>query len=502
MYSRDHTLSPLPSVLRHGLGAVTVLASISLVASFSLLVYLFGRLAVWYSRSRPQDPERRTGPAADAVAGLPRELGEQYFGPGHGSEDARERCRRHHRRAPNQALVLVLNVLLADVLQACAFFLNVVWLAEDRITDESPACFAQGWLISTGDLASAIFIATIAVHTYVSLVRGYTLSCRVFYGIISFLWLFVLLMSVLGVIISKNGAEYGGFYVRDVSWCWINYEYEAMRVYLHYIWMTILIVVGTVAYVLTFIHFYRAGKAAREPHAPAKSADEGSNSSVLSPTSMATPSPQPEEENRSEVRKRLIFLLYPLIFVVCTAPLAVGRMVSSAGVRLSPEYLCFAGAMITSNGWLDVLVFSTTRRAILFDASVDEQSIGIETFNLTPLGQQFGHRVWITAGGVRRQQQKRHERKPSVFRKASRHHRRRGSAEGSHDRSESQASLRGLEGAAIKGIQMETVTRIFVEVESPGEEKGYPAYPDRALSSMPSSETVGERVQQSMESYR
>ncbi|KAF6826428.1 integral membrane protein [Colletotrichum musicola] len=217
---------------------------------------------------------------------------------------------------------------------------------------------------------------------------------------------------------------------------------------------------------------------------------------------MATPSPQPEEENRFEVRKRLIFLLYPLIFVVCTAPLAAGRMVSSAGVRLSPEYLCFAGAMITSNGWLDVLVFSTTRRAILFDASVDEQSIGIETFNLTPLGQQFGHRVWITAGGARRQQQKRHERKPSVFRKASRHHRRRGSAEGSHDRSESQASLRGLDGAVIKGIQMETVTRIFVEVESPGEEKGYPTYPDRALSSMPSSETVGERVQQSMESYR
>ncbi|KAF9871455.1 integral membrane protein [Colletotrichum karsti] len=476
MYSRDHTLSPLPTVLRHGLKAVVVLSFLSLVASLALYLYLSGRLAVWYFRSAPKSPER-TIEAGDG-AGLPHEIGVQYFGPGR---------RAKGRQAPNQALILVLNVLFADILQACAFFLNIVWLVEDRISDQSPACWAQGWFISTGDLASTTFIATIAVHTYITLVRGYKISTKLFYGVISFLWFFVLFMSVLGVMITNNGKDTGGFYVRDVSWCWITPDEEAMRIYLHYLWMVLLIITGTISYVLVFIHVHRRDKALRSSEKAGE--ENSSNNSVLSPTSMMSPA---TDDVKSEVHKRMLFLLYPLIFLICTAPLALGRILGSSGVKLSPEYLCFAGAMITSNGWLDVLVFSTTRRAILFDASPDEQNLGLETFNLTPLGQQFGHRVWITSGAS-----KRAERKPSVFRKPSRC-RTRGS-DGGHDRSESQTSLNSADVDGMKGIQMETVTRVFIEVESPAERHGFSS---RTLSSMPSVETVGQRVAQSMDSFR
>lgn len=261
-----------------------------------------------------------------------------------------------------------------------------------------------------------------------------------------------------------------------------------MRFYLHYLWMVILQVVGTVSWVLVFVHFYRRAKALKLSK---KSGEESSsNNSVLSPTGVA---PRTSEGVKSEVHKRILFLLYPLIFLICTAPLAIGRMMGTRGVKLSPEYLCFAGAMITSNGWLDVILFSTTRRAILFHTSPDDQNLGIETFNLTPLGQQFGHRVWITSGSKKKQ----NERKNGVFRKPSRCPRR-GSA-GSHDRSESMTSLHNRDLAGLKGIQMETVTRVFVEVDSPSEENGYPS---RSLASMPSAESVGPRVPQSMDIVR
>ncbi|TEA16709.1 hypothetical protein C8034_v011853 [Colletotrichum sidae] len=485
MYSRTATLSPLPTVLREGMTAVVGLAGLSIVASSCLLIYLSGRLAAWYFRSSPENAQR-IAERADA-AGLPHEVSAQYFGGRPG---------RRARRTPNQALVLVLNVLAADLLQACAFFLDIVWLVEDRITDVSPACWAQGWFISTGDLASTTFIAAIAVHTYFTLVRGCKISNRVFYGSISFMWFFVLLMSILGVIITNDGADVGGFYVRDVTWCWINDEYGSMRIGLHYVWMLFFIVIGTVSYIMVFIHVHRLTRSrrpSRPSRHPAKSVDDVSDAGVVSPTTTAPPSPRTAagEEIKSELHKRMLFLLYPVIFVLCTAPLALGRVMSSGGVRLSPEYLCFAGAMITSNGWLDVLVFSTTRRAILFDASPDEQNLGLDTFGLAHMGQHYGHRVWITGGppppppAVPRVP----ERKPSVFRKPSRRpprHRRRASA-ASRERSDSQTSLNGLDVAGLKGIQMETVTRVFVEVDRPSSQGASSTHRD--LSSMPSVES-------------
>ncbi|KZL81281.1 integral membrane protein [Colletotrichum incanum] len=482
MSNRNHTLSPLPTVLRHGLKAVVTFSCLSLVTSLALLIYLIGRLALWYSRTSLK--QSQSSMRTNNIAGLPRELGVQYHENGHTSEK--------RRRVPNQFLILLLNVLLADTLQSCAFFLDIIWLVEDKITDSSPACWAQGWFISTGDLASTAFIATIAVHTYLTLVRGIKISCKVFYSFISFLWFFVLLMSVLGVIITNNGADAGGFYVRDITWCWINAEYEAMRLYLHYAWMLLLIITGTVSYILVFIHVHREDKAFREAKKAAAAADEASSDGVLSPTSL--PPIMTHMDQKTEIHKRILFLLYPLIFLLCTAPLALGRILSSGGVKLSPEYLILAGAMITSNGWLDVLIFSTTRSGILFDAPVDEQNLGLDTFNFTPMGHQYGHRVWIQGGLPKNSQ---NHGKPCIFRKPS--CRPKLGSEGSHDRSESQTSLHDRDVSGLKGIQMETVTRVFIEeVDTPSGEKGH----IRKLTSMPSEETVGERVQQSIDSYR
>ena len=95
------------------------------------------------------------------------------------------------------------------------------------------------------------------------------------------------------------------------------------------------------------------------------------------------------------------FLLYPLIYVLCTAPLAAGRIASMAGNNVSLGYFCFAGSMIASAGWLDVALYSWTRRSIVFSGEAPpSQDTGLETFAFmrTPAGRKFGNVVIVSGG--------------------------------------------------------------------------------------------------------
>ncbi|KAK2043909.1 integral membrane protein, partial [Colletotrichum somersetense] len=467
MKGNNNTLSPLPFDLRHGLEAVTAFAGLSLATSSALLIYLICRLALWLSSTTPRQLKSST--RIDDVVGVPRKLGTPY----------RAQTGKRQRRVPNQFLVLVLNVLLADTIQSCAYLLSIKWLVENGIPGNSLACWVQGWLMSTGNFASTSFVATIAVHTYLTLVRAIEIPRKVFYGVVVCLWLLVLLTSVLGVIITNNGAGAGGFYVRDGLWCWINTEYEILRVTLHFMWMVTLILTGTTAYVAVFFHFQREHKVSREIHKAAAVLKEPV--ADVSPSLAGSPYISTRTDKRLDVKTRVIFLLYPLIFLLCTAPLALSHMLQSGRVNPPKAHLVLAGVMIASNGWLDVLVFSLTRGDILFDAPVDEQNVGLDTFMLTSTGQQYGYRVWVhggppggsqTPGRIGRLQR-------SSYRPKS-------ASEGRHDRHESQTSLRGRD-LCLEGIQLETVTRVSVEEA------------DSKTDSM-APETVGKRVNQSVDS--
>jgi hypothetical protein len=72
-------------------------------------------------------------------------------------------------------------------------------------------------------------------------------------------------------------------------------------------------------------------------------------------------------------------ILYPTIYTVCTIPIATGRIASMAGREISLAYFCVAGSMIACNGWLDTLLYSLTRRSIVFSDTAGE-SVDIQTF--------------------------------------------------------------------------------------------------------------------------
>lgn len=74
-------------------------------------------------------------------------------------------------------------------------------------------------------------------------------------------------------------------------------------------------------------------------------------------------------------------VVYPAIYVICTLPLASARMAAMTGNPPSLARLCLSGAMITSNGWLDVLLYACTRRIMIFSDEPPADDNGIDTFS-------------------------------------------------------------------------------------------------------------------------
>lgn len=93
-----------------------------------------------------------------------------------------------------------------------------------------------------------------------------------------------------------------------------------------------------------------------------------------------------------------LMILYPLIYTVCTAPLAAGRIYALAGHSVSLGYFCAAGTMIACNGWLDVLLYASTRADIVFSEYPPGEETGLETFAFMGKGHRLGTVTTIEAG--------------------------------------------------------------------------------------------------------
>lgn len=135
----------------------------------------------------------------------------------------------------NQFVILIFNLLWADIQQALAFLLNVEWLRLGSLEVQNPVCFAQGWLVSTGDLGSGVWCFVIGLHTFASVILNFRLRPRYFYLTIFLLWAFILGVSSIGL-----GLHHENFYVRSGVWCWIHHDLKDLRLWTHYVWIFIL----------------------------------------------------------------------------------------------------------------------------------------------------------------------------------------------------------------------------------------------------------------------
>jgi len=267
----------------------------------------------------------------------------------------------------NQFLILIFNLILADFQQSIAFMLNVEWLRRDAITVGTTTCWAQGWFVSTGDLSSGLFTLAIALHSYADIVHDFRLSHRVFMAVIGSLWIFNYLLAIASVALHPADV-----FVRAGAWCWINNKYPTERLWLHYAWILVAEFGTVVIYAATFIIIRKR---------------------------VASSFYDSETKHRAESAAKLV-VAYPIIYVICTLPLVIARLMSMADRKGTYAQLCIAGAMITSNGWLDVLLYSITRSSLLFGSDTGaEQGRALDTFRVRP-DDSFGTVTTIEASGI------------------------------------------------------------------------------------------------------
>lgn len=108
---------------------------------------------------------------------------------------------RYYKRplAENQYVLLIYNLLLADLQQATAFMVAYHWAAQRKVTHPSAACVIQGWFIQTADPGSGLWVLAIAVHTCAVVITGRQLQYRTFVCCIIGLWAFILLLGLIPV---------------------------------------------------------------------------------------------------------------------------------------------------------------------------------------------------------------------------------------------------------------------------------------------------------------
>lgn len=176
-----YSLDPIPQKLLHSMIPVGTFALMSVISTFSLLCFLIFRTITW----------------------------------------------RNHYAAPigyNQYVVLVVCLLLADMQQSAGFLISLHWIHHKKILAPSSPCFAQGWLIHSGDVASGFFVLAIALHTFHTAIQARVLAKRTFYSIIASIWLLAYLLTAIGV--AQHTDQY---FVRAGAWCWVSSAYEPER---------------------------------------------------------------------------------------------------------------------------------------------------------------------------------------------------------------------------------------------------------------------------------
>lgn len=171
-----NSMDPLTPAFKRGLIPVTLCAMLSLISVSILLVFITHRLISW------------------------RKHYKEYVGY-------------------NQYVILIYNLLLADLQQSIAFAMSFHWLRLDKILAPTAPCFVQAWFLNLGDVASGFFVLAIAVHTWLGVVRGYKMPYKWFVVSILIIWAFALLLTIIGP--AMHGDR---FFARAAGWVSKSYH--------------------------------------------------------------------------------------------------------------------------------------------------------------------------------------------------------------------------------------------------------------------------------------
>ncbi|KAJ5732201.1 hypothetical protein N7493_003682 [Penicillium malachiteum] len=245
-----------------------------------------------------------------------------------------------HSLAKNQYVVLIYNLLLVDMQQAIAFMISLYWAARGNVHFGEAACYLQGLWIQIGDPGSGLFVLSIALHTGFVVLRGRQLPFNIFVYCVIALWVFILIIGFIPI--GLYGSD--SFVISEANWCWLSPDHENERLWGHYFWIFLSEFGTIVLYAFMFIHL-------RRRMSQAKMLRRG------------------QQESLRRLNRVVIYMvIYPLVYVVMSLPLAAGRMASARGDSPGKTYFGVAGCLMALSGSMDVAVYTLTRRHLLIDS--------------------------------------------------------------------------------------------------------------------------------------
>jgi hypothetical protein len=300
-FAPPHSIEPLPHTIRWGLICVGICGLASFISTLALFSLLFYRLFTW---------------------------------------------RTHYKTflGYNQYVVLFMNLIFADLCQASAFVISFYWIAKDAILAPTVTCATQGFLLHFGDVASALFVLSIAVHTFTTAVQRIRVAYSTFNILLWLIWLIALLLTVLGFAMHKQT-----YFVRAGAWCWVSDDYEAERLALHYVWLFFGEFGLLVIYLITF--FKLRQQTSQLFAEQRRASNELANQATVDAVKRITK----------------LMMLYPFVYVLLTLPISACRMWSMAhnGRPVSHTTQIIVGALLASCGWVDCLLYSLTRKRLI-----------------------------------------------------------------------------------------------------------------------------------------
>ena len=335
------SLDPLPHDIRHGMIAMGIIGLFSSVSTISLLIFITYRMISW----------------------------RRFYS---------------HPVASNQIFILIYNLLLADFQQALSFLFAFHWVAQDRLVGPTAACFAQGWLIQIGDVSSGLWVLSIGAHTFVNLVLQRSIPMKVFVAWVISLWVFCLILTGVGPLTHRED-----FFVPAGAWCWINSKHESERLYLHYLWIFFAQVGSICIYTAVFfvLRDQLAHVVVKQNSAGLSSSNENENEDftrgggLTTTTVVTTAAADPFLASRQRIARAARYMVvYPFAYVTLTLPLAAGRVAAMTGKNVPVVYLVVAGAMMSSCGFIDVVLYMSTRKALV------RSSVGVKSDRKTGSG--------------------------------------------------------------------------------------------------------------------
>jgi hypothetical protein len=156
------------------------------------------------------------------------------------------------------------------------------------------------------------------------------MSHKVFISFVVGVWGFIAIIVIIPL--AMYGAD---VFVPSGAWCWINEDFETVRLWTHYIWI-FLAEFGTVClYAIMYFQLRRQIAA----------------SSILGNSQL---------QSLKRLRRVVGYMtIYPIVYIVLSLPLAAGRMATANGNTPSLTFFCCAG----KSGLFQQFLCSVSQRA-------------------------------------------------------------------------------------------------------------------------------------------